>query len=161
MRTNSKTCVAPTFACLEFVSQNILKMLKIKLELTLNPFGNILIISRVSKVFHPLCIWVSQLPITVMISLILFLNIFVLPVKQIILIYHSIFSSKTVLLSSSQTTYGKVVSHLKKLKSKNTFGPDKIPSKILKEYMSVIAEPLCLIFNKSLISGSIIKIWKT
>ena len=163
MRTHSKTCVAPAFACLEFIFQSILKSLKIKLELTLNSSGNILIISRVSNIFHPLCIWVAQLPIMVMISNLISKHFGSNYKTDNSNLPSDFFEQEadTVLLSSIQTTYGEIVSDLQKLKSKNTFGTYKIPSKILKECMSVIVDPRCLIFNESLSSGSIQKIWKT
>jgi hypothetical protein len=39
-------------------------------------------------------------------------------------------------------------------------GPDKIPSRILKEFAFILAEPIAIIFNKLLSSSVVPKIWK-
>ena len=50
---------------------------------------------------------------------------------------------------------------IKKLKTFSAPGPDKISSKILKDYSSTLSNALCIIFNNSLQSSEIPTDWKT
>jgi hypothetical protein len=46
------------------------------------------------------------------------------------------------------------------LQTHKATGSDKIPSRILKEFAFILAEPIAIIFNKSLSSNVVPKIWK-
>ena len=46
------------------------------------------------------------------------------------------------------------------LQTHKATGPNKIPSRILKEFAFILAEPITIIFNKSLSSSVVSKIWK-
>ena len=50
---------------------------------------------------------------------------------------------------------------LSRLKEFSAHGPDEIPTKLLKDYAIYLAEPLTIIFNKSLASGTIPNVWKS
>ena len=54
----------------------------------------------------------------------------------------------------------KVCSKLVKLQTNKAMGPDNIPPRILKEFANELAEPVTLIFNKSLSSGLVPALWK-
>ena len=53
-----------------------------------------------------------------------------------------------------------VCSKLVKLQTNKVMGPDNIPPRILKEFANELAEPVTLIFNKSLSSGLVPALWK-
>ena len=53
-----------------------------------------------------------------------------------------------------------VMEGLSRLKEFSAHGPDSIPSKLLKDYATYLAEPLRIIFNKSLSTGEIPAAWK-
>ena len=60
-----------------------------------------------------------------------------------------------------QTVHPHVVcSKLVKLQTNKAMGPDNIPPQILKEFANELAEPVTLIFNKSLSSGLVPALWK-
>lgn len=53
-----------------------------------------------------------------------------------------------------------VLSALKKIKNKTTSGPDGIPAFLLKDCAQVLAFPLMIIFNLSLVSATFPSLWK-
>ena len=53
-----------------------------------------------------------------------------------------------------------VCSKLVKLQTNKAMGSDNIPPRILKEFANELAEPVTLIFNKSLSSGLVPALWK-
>ena len=53
----------------------------------------------------------------------------------------------------------KVYAALQSLNASSAMGPDKVHPRVLKACASEVAAPLCMIFNKSFVTGSLPKVW--
>ncbi|KAK2158205.1 hypothetical protein NP493_1814g00003 [Ridgeia piscesae] len=46
------------------------------------------------------------------------------------------------------------------MKTNKAAGPDEIPNWILRDYATIFAPPVCVIFNSSLREGTVLLLWK-
>ena len=65
-----------------------------------------------------------------------------------------------ITLTDVRVTPKAVQDKLSKLNPNKAQGPDQVPPTVLKELSKQLAMPLCILFNKSLVSGLIPEEWK-
>ena len=54
-----------------------------------------------------------------------------------------------------------IIDHVLKLDDSSSYGPDEIPPFIVKRFISVLARPLCYLFNLSIRTGVFPNVWKS